>query len=90
MLGTILITLAGSYFALDAKVTQIKQAVETHTRDTNIHPSVLERQALIDERILLKEEAVNEWRKRIEEKIDLMREDMREMQGKRRVSRSSE
>jgi hypothetical protein len=87
-LGIMLLSLAGVYYALKAdiasngtKLDAFNAKIESHLSDADIHPSVLARQALIDERVMMKQAEQTANFKRLEDQIIEVKIDVREIKA---------
>jgi hypothetical protein len=80
-IGIMLISLTGVWYSLGSKVDSLNVKIEAHLNDTDIHPSVLARQALIDERVMMKQAEQNANFKRLEDQITDIKIDLREIKA---------
>jgi len=80
-LAVMLVSLTGVWYSLGSKVDALNAKIETHLNDADIHPSVLARQALIDERVAMKQAEQSANFKRLEDQIIEVKIDVREIKA---------
>ena len=80
-IGIMLVSLTGVWYSLGSKVDALNAKIESHLNDADIHPSVLARQALIDERVAMKQAEQNANFKRLDDQIGDIKIDLRDIKA---------